>query len=151
MMANVPLDPAFDSRVRASFERQVFMRTLGARLASISPGEVVIELPFREDLTQQHGLLHAGVVTSIVDSACGYAALTLMPAEAAVLSVEFKIDLLAPAVGQSFRATGRVLKAGKTITVCAGEVIALRDGSQVVVAQMQATMMTILDRPGFAD
>jgi uncharacterized protein (TIGR00369 family) len=147
----VALDPAFDRRVRASFERQVFMKTLGARLASVAPGEVVVELPFRDDLTQQHGSLHAGVVTSIVDTACGYAALTLMPAEAAVLSVEFKINLLAPAKGQSFRATGRVLKAGKTITVCAGEVLAVRDGSQFIIAQMQATMMTVRNQPGLRD
>jgi uncharacterized protein (TIGR00369 family) len=150
-VANVPLDPAFDSRVRASFERQVFMKTLGARLASVSPGEVVVELPFRDDLTQQHGSLHAGVLASIADTACGYAALTLMPAGAAVLSVEFKINLLAPARGQSFLATGRVLKAGRTITVCTGEVLALRDGSRFTVAQMQATMMTLRDRTGLRD
>jgi uncharacterized protein (TIGR00369 family) len=150
-MSNIPLDPAFDSRVRASFERQVFMKTLGARLVSIAPGEVVVELPFRDDLTQQHGSVHAGVVASIADTACGYAALTLMSAEAAVISVEFKINLLAPAVGQSFLATGRVLKAGKTITVCTGEVLVLRDGSQFLVAQMQTTMMTLRDRPGLRD
>ena len=150
-VANVPPDPDFDSRVRASFKRQVFMKTLGARLVSVAPGEVVIELPFRDDLTQQHGSLHAGVVTSIVDSACGYAALTLMPAGAGVLSVEFKINLFAPAKGQSFLATGRVLKAGKTITVCAGEVLALRDGSQFIVAQIQATMMSLRGRPSLRD
>ena len=140
-----------ESRVRASFNRQVFMKTLGARLVSVSPGEATVELRFRNGLTQQHGSLHAGVVASIADTACGYAALTLMPVGAAVTSVEFKINLLAPARGPSFRATGRVIRAGKTITVCTGEVYVLRDGSQSLIAQMQATMMMLRDRPGFRD
>ena len=132
----------FEERVRASFSRQAFMVTLGARLAEVRPGEVVIDLPFREDLVQQHGYLHAGVVSSVIDSACGYAALTMMRPGTAVLTVEFKINLLAPAVGDSFRAVGRVVRAGRTLTVCVGE---LRAGD-VQIAIMQATMMAVATR-----
>src|SRR5918912_1005150 len=119
-----PRDPNFAARVRASFARQQIMATIGARLTEVRPGEVEIELPFRPDLTQQHGYLHAGIVTAVIDSACGYAALSLMPAAAEVLSVEFKVNLLAPARGELFRARGRVVKAGRTITVCAGDLFA---------------------------
>ena len=129
------------------------MATLGARLARVGPGEVEIRLPFAPELGQQHGVLHAGAVTAVVDSACGYAALTLMPPGTAVLSVEFKVNLLAPAAGREFEATGRVVRAGRTLTVCAGEVVALRDGGgePEVVALIQATMIAVRDRPGFAD
>jgi uncharacterized protein (TIGR00369 family) len=127
------------------------METMGARLVEVTPGEVVIELPFRKELTQQHGFLHAGAVTAVVDSACGYAALTLMTSESAVLSVEFKVNLLAPAAGARFRAVGRVIRSGRTITVCGGELWAARDGGEVLVAVMQATMMAVRDRAGLAD
>lgn len=151
-----PRDPNFDARVRASFARQAFMATLGARLASVAPGEVVIELPFRPELTQQHGFLHAGAVTSVVDSACGYAALTLMPADAAVLSVEFKVNLLAPAAGARFRAVGHVVRSGRTLTVCRGELRADSDepggvDGGTVIAVMQGTMMAVRDRAGLSD
>jgi uncharacterized protein (TIGR00369 family) len=136
-------DPDLDARVRRSFERQTFMATLGAELATVEPGHVVIELPFRDDLVQQHGYLHAGVVTSVADSACGYAALSLMRPDVNVLSVEFKVNLLAPASGERFRAVGRVVRAGRTLTVCAGEVYALREGGALLVALMQATMMAV--------
>jgi uncharacterized protein (TIGR00369 family) len=141
-----PKDAEFEQRVRASFAKQAFMATIGARLASVKPGEVVIELPFRADLVQQHGFLHAGVVTAVVDSACGYAALSLMPAGAAVLSVEFKVNLLKPAAGATFRAVGKVIRAGQTLTVCTGELEAAGK-ERAVVAIMQATMMTVRDRP----
>jgi len=144
-------DPNFEARVRASFARQAFMTTLGARLAVVEPGRVVIELPFRPDLTQQHGFLHAGVLASVVDSACGYAALTLMPPGAAVLSVEFKINLMKPAAGASFRAVGKVLRRGRTLTVCSGEAEAVDAGGSSVIAVMQATMMTVRDQEGLAD
>jgi len=141
-----------DARIRASFDRQAFMATLGAELTSVRAGEVVIELPFRADLTQQHGFLHAGAVASVVDSACGYAALSVMEAGTAVLSVEFKINLMAPAAGTRFRATGRVLRAGRTLTVCAGEAHAVREGkSDALIAIMQATMMGVRDRAGLTD
>jgi uncharacterized protein (TIGR00369 family) len=146
-----PADPAFESRARASFARQQMMATLGATLERVAPGEVDVRLPFRPALTQQHGFLHAGAMTTVVDSACGYAALTLMPPGAAVLSVEFKMNLLAPGEGDAVLARGRVLKAGRTITVCSGEVVALRGGAERLVATMTATMMTVRERPGLAD
>src|ERR1700674_4997902 len=108
--------PEFAERVQRSFGRQRLMATLGATLERVSPGEVDIRLPFRDELTQQHGFLHAGAVTSVADSACGYAALTLMPPGAAVLTVEFKLNLLAPARGDAFVARARVRKAGRTVT-----------------------------------
>ncbi len=110
-----PRDRSYESRVRASFARQRAMHTIGARLVRVEPGEVELDLPFREDLTQQHGFLHAGIVTALVDSACGYAALSLMDRESAVLSVEYKVNLLAPAVGERMRAIGRVIKPGRTL------------------------------------
>jgi uncharacterized protein (TIGR00369 family) len=139
-----PADPNYEARVRASFAKQQFMATLGANLASVQPGEVCIELPFRADLTQQHGFLHAGVVTSVIDSACGYAALTLMPPDRAVLSVEFKVNLIAPAQGATFQARGRVVRVGRTLTVCTGDLRVV--GSDSVVAMMQATMMAVEGR-----
>ena len=146
-----PRDPDFEARVRASFGRQQFMHTLGATLERVIPGEVVIRLPFRPDLTQQHGFLHAGAITTVVDSACGYAALSMMEPGSAVLSVEFKINLLAPAAGETFLATGRVVRAGRSLTVCTGEVRAIADGTDRVIAVMQATMMSVRDRGGLVD
>ena len=139
----VPRDTEYEARVRASFARQRVMATIGAALARIVPGEVEIELLFREDLTQQHGYLHAGVVAAVVDSACGYAALTLAPAGAEVVSVEFKLNLLAPAVGERFVARARVKRAGRSITVCAGDLFAAAGGAEKAVATMLATMMTV--------
>ena len=141
-------DPDFDRRIRASFARQAAMHTLGATIARIAPGEVDLALPFRADLTQQHGFLHAGIITSVVDSACGYAALSLMEPGAAVMSVEFKMQLLAPARGERFLAVGRVVRAGRTITVVAGE---LRAAGGDVVALLNGTMMAVRDRPGLVD
>jgi len=138
-----PRDTDFEARVRGSFARQRAMETVGARLARVAAGEVEIELPFRADLTQQHGYLHAGVVAAVVDSACGYAALSLTEPGAEVVSVEFKLNLMAPAVGDALAARARVLRAGRNITVCAGDVYALRDGSEKLVATMLATMMTV--------
>ena len=136
-----PRDPDFEARVRDSFARQRMMRTLGAELLAVRPGEVEIALPFRDDLTQQHGYLHAAAVTAVADSACGYAALTLMEPGREVLSVEFKVNLLAPAAGERFVAVGRVLRPGRTLTVCAGEVHAERDGERALIAVIQATMI----------
>ncbi|MBN9420796.1 MAG: PaaI family thioesterase [Candidatus Eremiobacteraeota bacterium] len=117
------------------------MATLGASLASVEPGEVVIELGYSEALAQQNGFLHAGVTTAVVDSACGYAALSLMPEGSDVLSVEFKVNLMAPAAGSRFRAVGRVVKSGRTLTVCQGEMVALDSGK--TVALMTATMIAV--------
>ena len=136
-----PRDPQFEDRVRDSFARQLMMRLLGASLTAVRPGHVEITLPFRGDLTQQHDYLHAAAVTAIADSACGYAALTLMGAGLEVLSVEFKVNLLAPAAGERFVAAGRVLRTGRTLTVCAADVHADQDGERTLVAVMQATMI----------
>ena len=145
------LIPAYEARCRASFDKQQFMGVLGARLIEVRSGEVTIELPFRGDLTQQHGFLHAGAIASIADSACGYAALTRMPEAAAVLSVEFKINLMKPAAGRLFRATGRVVKSGKTLTICSGLVQANGDGKWSDIALMQATMIAVADRNALRD
>jgi uncharacterized protein (TIGR00369 family) len=144
-------DPNYEARVRASFAAQKFMATIGAELERILPGEVAVGLPFREDLVQQHGFLHAGVSAALADTACGYAALSLMEPEAAVLSVEFKLNLLEPATGSRFVAVGRVIRAGRTLTVCRAEVFARQAQSEVVVAAMQATMMAIRERSGLRD
>ena len=142
-----PADPRFEERVRESFYRQAIMGFLGARLTRVLPGTVEIELPFRTELTQQHGFLHAGVLAAIADSSCGYAAFSLMSADAAVLSIEFKINMMEPAEGELFRATGRVLRPGRTIMTCAAEVAALRGGEAKVVSTMLGTMMVVRDRP----
>ena len=138
-----PRDPEYAERVRASFARQRFMETLGATLEHVAPGEVRIAFTRRDALVQQHGYLHAGVLASVVDSACGYAALSLMEPGAEVVSVEFKINMLSPATADRFVAVGRVIRAGRTVTVCAGEALALGDGEPKTVAVMQATMMAV--------
>ncbi|MBL8936751.1 MAG: PaaI family thioesterase [Archangium sp.] len=127
------------------------MATFGCALEAVAPGAVTIRMPFREDLTQQHGFLHAGVVTTVVDSACGYAALSVMPEGAGVLSIEFKVNLLAPARGEAIIARAKVVKAGRTISVVNGEVFALRDGQEHLCTTMVATMMVVRDRPGLSD
>ncbi len=131
-----------EQRVKDSFARQTMMASIGAVITKVEPGEVTIELPFRSDLTQQHGFFHAGVVTMLVDTACGYAALTLMTLTAAVLTVEYKVNFLSPATGGKLIARGRVLKPGRTLTVCFGEVHAKNDGKEKLVATMLATMIT---------
>ncbi|MBP7440750.1 MAG: PaaI family thioesterase [Acidovorax sp.] len=122
------------------------MQTLGARLGLVAPGAVNIELDWAAGLTQQHGFLHAGVVATALDSACGYAGLTLMPEDAAVLTIEFKINLLAPARGERFRMEGRVLKPGRTITVCEGRAYALDGNHEKLVATMGCTLMAVTGR-----
>ncbi len=137
----VPVDPNFESRVRLSFAAQKLMRTLRAGLTKVAPGEIDIEIPFSEELTQQNGFIHAGVITSIADSACGYAAHTLMAADASVLSVEFKVNLLAPAIGEKFSARAQVIKPGRTLTVCRADVFAVKSGEEKMIATMLATMI----------
>ncbi|HEX5666184.1 MAG TPA: PaaI family thioesterase [Hyphomicrobium sp.] len=146
-----PEDPGFADRVRRSFGLQTVMVTIGAELRTVNPGSVEIVLPFRADLCQQHGFLHAGIVATLVDSACGYAALTLMSAEAAVLTVEFKANFLAPAKGREFIARGRVVRPGKRISVCTGEVLAFSDGGEKTICLMQATMASLTDHDGLKD
>jgi uncharacterized protein (TIGR00369 family) len=143
-----PADPDFAARVRASFARQAVMATLGITLEEVQAGRVVLKMRHRDDLTQQHGFLHAGVVSTALDSACGYAAFSLMPPEAAVLTIEFKVNLLAPARGPGFRVEAEVTKAGRTISVVDGRALETGPDGQRLVATMTATIMTVLGRDG---
>jgi uncharacterized protein (TIGR00369 family) len=136
-----------EARVRRSFARQEFMATIGAELVHVAAGEVDIAVPFSDRLTQQDGYLHAGAVAGALDSACGYAALTTMAAEAEVLTVEFKINLLAPAAGERLVARGRVLRSGRTLTVCRGDAVTISDGREKHVATLTATMIAIVATP----
>ena len=129
-----------EERVKSSFEQQQFMTTLGAKLALVTEGQVVITCQKRPELTQQKGFVHAGVLTSLMDVACGYAALTVMPADADVLSVEFKTNLLRPAVASELKAIGTVVKAGKTLVFCEAKLIGNDD---TLIATMQATMFCV--------
>lgn len=143
-------DPDFENRVRASFDRQKLMRTLGAELTRLVPGEAEISLPYRDDLTQQHGFVHAGIIATIADTASGYAAFSLMPADAAVLTAEYKINLIAPAIGELFIARARVLRPGKRLSVCTAEVMAYHQGKGKTVAAMLATMMALPNQEGLS-
>lgn len=143
-----PADAGYAERVRASFARQAAMQTIGASLAAVEPGRVVIELPWQQALTQQHGFLHAGMVATALDSACGYSGFSLMQPDAAVLTIEYKINLLAPAAGERFRMEGLVVKPGRTITVTEGRAYALADGKKKLIATMGATLMAVVGRDG---
>ena len=146
MSAFDPQNPDFEACVRTSFARQKLMETVGASLTRVSAGEVEIELLFRDDLTQQHGFLHGGIVAGILDSACGYAALSLMPVNSAVLTIEYKVNFVAPARGWRMTAHGGVTRPGRTITVCAGDLFVRSDGEEKLVATMLATMLAVRDR-----
>jgi uncharacterized protein (TIGR00369 family) len=135
-----PADSNFRDRVNASFARQSFMATLGASISLVEPGEVHIALPFSPHLSQQHGYLHAGATAAIADSANGYAALTLAPADADVLAVEFKINLLLPASAARFVARGKVLRSGRRLSVCLAEVVALNGSEEELIATMLSTI-----------
>jgi len=141
-----PQDPSYAQRVRDSFALQGAMATIGASLGAIAPGRVEILLPWAAGLTQQHGFLHAGMVATALDSACGYAGFTLMPAGAGVLTIEFKINLLAPAKGRHFRMVGQVIKPGRTVTVTEGRCYAIDGGAEKLVATLGATLMTVTGR-----
>lgn len=141
--AFTPADPAYAERVRASFARQGAMRTIGARIAAVEPGYCAIELTPTPALSQQHGYVHAGIVAAIADTAGGYAGFTLFPADASVLTVEFKLNLLAPADGERLVAEGFVVKSGRTLTITRGEVSAHAAGRRTLVAVMQQTLMTM--------
>jgi uncharacterized protein (TIGR00369 family) len=143
-----PRDPQYAARVRASFARQDAMKTIGATLTSVEPGVVAIEMPWAQALTQQHGFLHAGMVATGLDSACGYAGFSLMPADAAVLTVEYKINLLAPAQGQRFRMVGEVIKPGRTLTIVEGKAYAIEGDREKLIATMNATLMALFGREG---
>jgi uncharacterized protein (TIGR00369 family) len=143
-----PLDANYEQRVRDSFAKQQLMTTLGAAIESVEPGAVEIRLPVRDGISQQHGFVHAGAIASIADSACGYAAFSLMGADSGVLAVEFKINLLAPGAGDYLIAKGRVIRAGKTLTICQADVVGVTGTDEKPVALMQATIMNVQGRPG---
>jgi uncharacterized protein (TIGR00369 family) len=136
-----PTDPAWESKVRASFARQTFMRFIGARIAALAPGRCAVEVPFRPDLCQDSGFIHGGIVTAIAANAAGYAAFSLMPANSSVLGIEYKINLDEPVPGERFVATGTVLRAGRTLSVVESEVRAEAGGNSSAVARLLATMM----------
>ena len=142
-----PSNPQYAERVRASFAKQGAMRLVGAELADVQPGYCAIALAVRGEVTQQHGYVHAGIVSMIVDTAGGYAGFTLFPREASVLTVEFKVNLLAPAEGERLVATGFVVKPGRTLSVTRGEVHAERGGHRKLVALMQQTLMVMHGKP----
>ena len=150
-MSAQPQDPNFDERVRASFARQRVMQTLGIKIERLAPGEIDLAMPYDAAYTQQHGFIHAGILSTALDSACGYAAFSLMPADAAVLTVEFKTNLLAPAAGDRFAFRGRVVKPGKTLTVCEASAFAIvNNAGKRLIATMTGTLMAIYDRQGIA-
>ncbi len=151
MSAFEPKDPAFATRVRESFARQKVMGLIGAELTRVVPGRVEIELRFRDDLAQQHGFFHAGIVGTIADSAGGYAAYTLMAAGSSVLSVEYKINLLAPADGERLMASGQVVRPGRTLTVCDLEVVVLKSRARTLCARGLQTLICVQRRPGGAE
>lgn len=144
-----PQDHDFDGRVRASFGRQQVMTTLGIEISRLVPGEIELMMPYAAAYTQQHGFIHAGIITTALDSACGYAAFSLMPTDAGVLTVEFKTSLLAPAQGKKFSFQAYVVKPGKTLTFCEAKAFADNGNAEPrLVATMSATLMAIHDRPG---
>jgi len=145
-MESLIQDANFVEKVRNSYAHQTFLATLGAILTDVSPGSVEIRLPYKSELTQQHDFLHAGVVAAVLDTACGYAAFSLMPPEAEVLTVEYKINLLAPAKGEELFARAKVVKPGRTIFVCTGEAIMRHGNHEKLVAHMTGTMMSITGR-----
>ncbi|TPQ20721.1 PaaI family thioesterase [Streptomyces sporangiiformans] len=138
-----PASPEVRARIQASFERQGLMGHLGARIVHIAPGRVHIALPSRPEVTQQHGYFHAGATSAIADSAGGYAAFTLFPEDTSVLTVEYKINLLAPAAGEHIEAVGTVLKSGRTLTVCQLEVFGVQDDRRTLVATGQQTLIRV--------
>ena len=146
-MAFQAQDPDFEARVRGSFARQGVMRLIGAELTRVEPGVATIELGYRPELTQQHGFFHAGMTSTIADSAAGYAAYSLFPADSSVLTVEFKINFVAPADGERLVATGRVKKPGRTLTICEFEVVALKNGKPTVCALGLETLICLAGRP----
>jgi uncharacterized protein (TIGR00369 family) len=150
--ASQPLNSSFAAEIKESFALQSVMSLIGAELSMVAPGVVEITLPYRSDLAQQHGYLHAGMVTTIADSACGYAAYSLMPADSEVLSVEFKVNLLRPAKGEKFLAHGEVIKSGKTLTVVRADVFGIAAmGERELVATMLGTMICLRKKSGLVE
>ena len=145
-----PRDPEYEAKVRSSFANQTAMQILGADMGKVEPGQVEIEMPFQAGLTQQHGFIHGGIVTSILDSACWYAAFSLSAPDSAVLTVEYKVNFMAPAKGERLVSRGQVLRPGASITVCKGDVVAYDGGEEKLVTTMLMTMMILPNRPDLA-
>jgi uncharacterized protein (TIGR00369 family) len=148
MTSKFTTDDGYKLKVAESFQRQEVMKTLNASILDIRPGEIELEFPYQQSLTQQHGFIHAGIISTVLDSACGYAAFSLMPEDAAVLTIEFKINLLSPAKEDRFRAIGKVKKFGKNITVTDGELFAYSDSGKKLIATMVGTIMAVYNREG---
>ncbi|MEA3359456.1 MAG: PaaI family thioesterase [Thermodesulfobacteriota bacterium] len=138
----------YKEKVIESFNRQEVMKTINASILTVRPGEIELEFPYQSNLTQQHGFIHAGIVSTVLDTACGYAAFSLMPDNAAVLTIEFKVNLLSPVKGERFRAVGKVKKPGKNITVAEGELFSHVKGGLKLVATMVGTIMSVYNREG---
>ena len=145
-----PQDERFEARVRMSFARQTAMATLGIEIADVKAGEVELRMPYSAAYAQQHGFIHAGIITTALDTACGYAAFSLMPDDAAVLTIEFKTNLVAPARGDHFLFRACVLKPGRTISVCDAQALAVEGGNEKLVATMTGTLMALFGRQGIA-
>lgn len=142
-----PIDPSWETKVRDSFARQPFMAYLGARMTHLKPGLVELQIAYHPRLTQQHGVFHAGVTSSIADSAGGYAGFSLFPPESSVLTVEYKINLVAPAKGDRLRAVAKVIKPGRTLTICDLKVFAIDDDKETICASGQQTLICLAGRP----
>jgi uncharacterized protein (TIGR00369 family) len=142
-----PPNPEFAERVRDSFRRQPFMALLGARLGEVAPGRCEIRLRYRPELSQQHGYFHGGVIGTLADNACGYAGFTLAPADATILTVEYKLNIVAPGVGELLVGRGEVVRAGRTLVVCRADVVAVQDGSERLCATSLQTLMLLPGRP----
>lgn len=143
-----PRNPAWEKTSREIFERQSFMRMIGAQIAALSPGACDLELPYRDDLCQQNVYLHGGVITSIADTSCGIASSTLLAPDAGILSVEFKYNMMAPAAGERFLARGRVIRSGRTLTIAESAVFAIKGGIETEIGRMLATMMFLESKGG---
>ena len=141
-----PRDPDFEARVRASLAGQAMMSTMGVTLDRVVPGAVDLSMPHDPRFTQQHGFLHGGAIAAGLDTACGYAAFSLMAAEAGILTIEYKVNLLAPGRGERFRFSGRVVKPGRTLVFCEATAHAIRGGEERLIATATATMMTLIGR-----
>ena len=138
-----PKNPAWRAAAASTFELQPAMRTLGISIVRLEPGEVDLAMPYSPAFTQQHGFVHAGIITAGLDNACGIAAFTLMPADSGILTVEFKTNLLAPAKGERFLFRARVVKPGRTLTVCEAQAVAVQDESDILIATMTGTLMAL--------
>lgn len=145
-----PRDPNYRDKVHGSFARQQVMQTIGIEIAELEPGRIVLTMPFNHAYTQQHGFMHAGIITTALDSACGYAAFSLMAPDAAVLTVEFKTNLIAPAKGEQFIFYAEVLKPGRTLTICEAKAFAIAEGNETLIASMTGTLMAVYDRTGIS-